>query len=183
MGVYTMSQIKTVLYTEEQIEDRVAELGKQITNDYKGKDLVLIGILKGAIVFFSDLIREIKIPVTVDFMAVSSYGDSHESSGAVRILKDLDVSIEGKHILIVEDIVDTGLTLSYLKRILQSRNPQSIKVVSFLEKPERRIVDTKADYVGFSIPDEFVVGYGLDYAEQYRSLPYIGVLSPTAYQD
>lgn len=177
-----MSQIKSVLYTEEQIEDRVAELGKQITNDYQGKDLVLIGILKGAIVFFSDLMREIETPVTVDFMAVSSYGESHESSGAVRILKDLDVSIEGKHLLIVEDIVDTGLTLSYLKRILQSRNPQSIKVASFLDKPERRLVDTEADYVGFSIPDEFVVGYGLDFAEQYRSLPYIAVLSPTAYQ-
>lgn len=178
-----MNQIESILYTEAEIKKRVVELGKEITKDYQGQDLVLIGILKGAIVFFSDLMREIETPVTVDFMAVSSYGESHESSGAVRILKDLDVSIENRHVLIVEDIVDTGLTLAYLKRILQSRNPLSIKVASFLDKPERRQVDTKADYVGYAIPDKFVIGYGLDFAEQYRSLPYIGVLAPSAYQD
>jgi len=176
-----MNTIQEILLTEEQISTRVQELGAQISADYQGKDLVLVGILKGAICFFSDLIRKVSIPVNVDFMAVSSYGSSYQTSGAVRILKDLDLPIEGRHVLIVEDIVDTGLTLSYLKNNLLSRNPASLKVAALLDKPERRQVDEHADYLGFTIPDEFVVGYGIDYAEQYRSLPYVAILSPSAY--
>jgi len=177
-----MEPIKQILLSEEQIRERVAQLGAEISADYQGKDLVLIGILKGAICFFSDLIRQVKIPINVDFMAVSSYGNASQSSGVVKILKDLDIPIEGRHVLIVEDIVDTGLTLNYLKTNLLSRNPASLKVVALLDKPERRIVDIQADYLGFTIPDEFVVGYGIDYAEQYRSLPYIAILSPAVYE-
>jgi len=177
-----MEPIKQILLSEEQIRERVAQLGAEISADYQGKDLVLIGILKGAICFFSDLIRQVKIPINVDFMAVSSYGNASQSSGVVKILKDLDIPIEGRHVLIVEDIVDTGLTLNYLKTNLLSRNPASLKVVALLDKPERRIVDIQADYLGFTIPDEFVVGYGIDYAEQYRSLPYLAILSPAVYE-
>ncbi len=176
------NNIKEILLTESQIKNKVRELGKEISQDYQGKDLVLVGILKGAICFFSDLMREMQIPVNVDFMAVSSYGNASQTSGAVRILKDLDISVEGRHVLIVEDIVDTGLTLTYLKHNLRARKPSSIKVVALLDKPDRRLVDEKPDYLGFTIPDEFVVGYGIDYAEQYRSLPYVAVLAPAVYQ-
>ena len=182
-GVDAVDDVQRVLLSEEEIARKVKQLGAAITEDYQGKDLVLVGILKGAIIFLADLMREIKTPVNVDFMAVSSYAEGTTSSGVVRILKDLDLSIENRHILIVEDIVDTGLTLEYLVDILRSRHPASIGVAALLDKPDRRLVDIIPDYLGFSIPDEFVVGYGLDFAEQYRSLPYVGILKPDAYQD
>ena len=165
-----------VMIGEEELRKRIKELGQKITEDYEGKDLMLVGVLKGAIMFMADLSREIKLPLSMDFMAVSSYGASTKSSGIVRILKDLDVSIEGKNILIVEDIIDSGLTLSYLKKVLEDRNPQSIKICTLLDKPTRRVADVRVDYVGFEIEDRFVVGYGLDYAEKYRNLPFIGIL-------
>ncbi|HOB09063.1 MAG: hypoxanthine phosphoribosyltransferase [Limnochordia bacterium] len=177
-----LDSVQEVLLTEAQIAERVRQLGQEISRDYEGKDLVVVGILKGAICFFSDLIRQVEIPVNIDFMAVSSYGSSSQTSGVVKILKDLDMPIEGRHILLVEDIVDTGLTLNYLKTNLLSRNPASLKVAALLDKPERRQIDIHADYLGFSIPDHFVVGYGIDYAEQYRSLPYVAILDPAAYQ-
>lgn len=155
---------------------RISEMGEEITRDYQGKDLVVIGILKGAVMFLADLVKQIKLPLTIDFMAVSSYGRSTHSSGVVRILKDLDEEIEGKDVLIVEDIVDTGLTLNYLADNLLSRNPKSLKICCCLDKPSKRQTPVKVDYVGFVIPDKFVVGYGLDYAEKYRNLSYIGVL-------
>lgn len=170
-----------VLLEEEAIQKRVEELGRQITRDYEGKELVLVGILKGAVVFFSDLIRHVELPMSMDFMAISSYGNATKSAGVVRILKDLDKDIVGKHIIIVEDIVDSGLTLSFLKDNLVSRGAASLRICALLDKPERRKVDIKADYQGFTIPDAFVVGYGLDYAERYRNLPYIGVLKPEIY--
>lgn len=170
-----------VLLEEEAIQKRVEELGRQITRDYEGKELVLVGILKGAVVFFSDLIRHVELPMSMDFMAISSYGNATKSAGVVRILKDLDKDIVGKHIIIVEDIVDSGLTLSFLKDNLVSRGAASLHICALLDKPERRKVDIKADYQGFTIPDAFVVGYGLDYAERYRNLPYIGVLKPEIY--
>ena len=170
-----------VLLEEEAIQKRVEELGRQITRDYEGKELVLVGILKGAVVFFSDLIRHVEWPMSMDFMAISSYGNATKSAGVVRILKDLDKDIVGKHIIIVEDIVDSGLTLSFLKDNLVSRGAASLRICALLDKPERRKVDIKADYQGFTIPDAFVVGYGLDYAERYRNLPYIGVLKPEIY--
>lgn len=174
--------IAKVLISEDELKQRVAELGEQITNDYQGKELLIIGIFKGAVPFLADLIRYIKIPLRYDFMAVSSYGASTRSSGAVRILKDLETSVEDKHVLIVEDIVDSGLTLKYLKENLDRRHPLSLKIVTLLDKPERREVDVQPDYNGFVIPNEFVVGYGLDYNEIYRNLPYVGVLKPEAYQ-
>ena len=174
--------IKDILVNEADIKKMVAQLGKKITDDYEGKEVMVICILKGAVVFCADLLREIKVPVKLDFMAVSSYGTSSESSGAVQILKDLDSSIEGSHLLIIEDIVDTGLTLKYLIGILNARGPASLKVCTLLDKPERRKVDVKIDYVGTEIPDAFVVGYGLDYAERYRHLPYVAVLSPEVYE-
>lgn len=170
-----------ILYNRDQIEAKVKELGAQISADYQGQELLVVGILKGALIFMADLVRNINVPVSLDFMAVSSYGASTESSGAVRILKDLERSIEGKHVLIVEDIVDTGLTLKYLLENLKARKPASIKVCTLLNKPERRTADIIADYNGFVIPDEFVVGYGLDYAEKYREIPYIFVLKPEVY--
>ncbi|NLI93878.1 MAG: hypoxanthine phosphoribosyltransferase [Peptococcaceae bacterium] len=174
--------IDKVLISTDELKKRVAELGEQITGDYRGKELLIIGIFKGAVPFLADLIREIKIPLCYDFMAVSSYGASTRSSGAVRILKDLDTSVEDRHVLIVEDIVDTGLTLKYLKENLARRHPLSLKIVTLLDKPERREVDVQPDYNGFTIPNEFVVGYGLDFNEMYRNLPYVGVLKPKAYQ-
>lgn len=174
--------IGKVLISEEELKKRVAELGAQITEEYGGKDILIIGILKGSVPFLADLIRQIKIPLRYDFMAVSSYGASTKSSGAVRILKDLDGSVEDKHILIAEDIVDTGLTLKYLKENLARRQPLSLKIVTLLDKPERREVEIHPDYNGFVIPNEFVVGYGLDFNEMYRNLPYVGVLKPEAYQ-
>lgn len=174
--------IGKVLVTSEQIQERIVEMGAEITRDYAGKKLLVLGILKGAVPFMADLIREIKLPMSYDFMAVSSYGASTQSSGVVRILKDLDRSVENVHVLIVEDIVDTGLTLKYLTESLNGRKPLSIKVASLLDKPARRKVEVYPDYVGFTIPDEFVVGYGLDFNEEYRNLPYVGVLKPEAYE-
>ncbi len=174
--------IAKVLITEEELKKKVVELGEEITNDYRGQELLIIGILKGAVPFLADLIREIKIPLRYDFMAVSSYGASTKSSGAVRILKDLDTSVEDRHVLILEDIVDTGLTLKYLKENLARRQPLSLKIVTLLDKPGRREAEVQPDYYGFVIPNEFVVGYGLDFNEIYRNLPYVGVLKPEAYQ-
>lgn len=172
-----------ILFSEQEVQSKVQELGAQITVDYLGKDLVIIGILKGAVVFLADLIREIKLPLELDFMVISSYGKSTRASGVVRILKDLEKDIAGKDVLIVEDIVDTGLTLSYLKNNLRARGPASLKICSFLDKPSRRKVSLDPDYWGYNIPDEFAVGYGLDFAERYRNLPYIGVLKPELYED
>lgn len=174
--------IKEVLVTEEQLQKKIAEMGKEISRDYKGKDLMLIGVLKGAFIFMGDLTKNIDIPLTLDFMAVSSYGTSTQSSGVVRILKDLDYSIEGKDIVIIEDIIDTGLTLSYLSKNLKSRGANSVKICTLLDKPERRLVDVDIQYKGFDIPDEFVVGYGIDFAEGYRNLPYVCILKEEAYK-
>lgn len=171
-----------ILVSEEQIKSKVKELGNLISSEYQGKNLVVVGILKGAVVFLSDLIREIKLPLQLDFMAVSSYGMSTHTSGVVRILKDLEGDVAGKDVLIIEDIVDTGLTLSYLKENLFSRNPASLKICTFLDKPSRRKVALTPDFKGYNIPDKFVVGYGLDYSGRYRNLPYIGVLKPELYQ-
>ncbi len=169
-------QVKVLLSTEE-VQTRVRELGQQISGDYVDKDLVVVGILKGAIIFMSDLIRQISIPLEVDFMATSSYGHSTKTSGVVKLLKDLDTAIEGRDILIVEDIMDSGLTLSYLFQLLLPRKPASIKTAVLLDKPERRQIDFVPDYVGFTIPDKFVIGYGLDYNHKFRELPYVGVVS------
>lgn len=173
--------LSRVLVTREEIAKAVEKLGKQITEDYQGKELMLVGILKGAILFFSDLLREIDLPVKTEFMAVSSYGASTKTTGVVKLVKDLTVDITGMHVLIVEDIVDSGMTLSYLSKYLETRGAASIKIATLLDKPERRRVDLKADYFCFTIPDEFVVGYGLDYDEKYRNLPDIGVLDPKIY--
>jgi len=173
--------IKTVLLTEEQIQKRVAELGMQISADYSGKELHLIGVLRGAVMFMADLMRHITVPCSCDFIAIASYGMDTKSSGVVRILKDLDESIQGRHVLIVEDIVDTGLTLNYILNLIRSRNPASVRVCALLDKPERRIVPVEIHYLGFTIPNMFVVGYGLDFAQKYRNLPYIGVLRPEIY--
>lgn len=165
-----------VLISEEELLNRVKILGEQITKDYKDKELVVVGTLKGAFMFMSDLVKNIKLPITLDFISVSSYGNSTESSGVVRILKDLDHSIEGKHVLIIEDIVDTGLTLNYLLENLKSKGAESVKVCTLLDKPERRKVDVKIDYKGFDVEDVFIVGYGIDYAQSYRNLPYIAFI-------
>lgn len=171
------NDVEEILLTREKIEQKVQDLGKQISEDYsKNDEIIIVGVLKGASVFMADLIRQINMPVCIDFMAVSSYGYSTESSGIVRILKDLDLEIEGKHVLIVEDIIDTGLTLKYLTDNLKSRNVKSLKICTLLDKPERRKCDLDIDYIGFKIPDKFVVGYGIDYAEKYRNLPYIAVV-------
>lgn len=170
------NEIGEVLITEKEIRKKVKELGKKISRDYQEKDLVLVCVLRGAIVFMSDLIRCISIPLSFDFMAISSYGSDTKSSGVVKITKDLDESIESKHVLIVEDIVDTGLTLQYLTNNLSSRNVASLKVCALLDKPAQRRVEVKINYKGFTIPDKFVVGYGLDYNQKYRYLPYISVL-------
>jgi hypoxanthine phosphoribosyltransferase len=174
--------IKEILINEHQIKERIQQLAKEISMDYQGKELILVCVLKGAVMFFSDLAKEITIPLTMDFIAVSSYGNSTESSGVVKILKDLDFGVENRNILIVEDIVDTGLTLSYLLENLKSRKPASVKICSLLDKPSRRKVDIDIAYRGFSIADEFVVGYGLDYNENYRNLPFVCILKPEVYQ-
>lgn len=168
--------VKGVLLSAEEIQARIARLGAEVALDYAGKDLLLVCVLKGAIFFLADLMRAIDLPLEIDFMAISSYGASTDSSGVVRILKDLDASIEGRDVLIVEDIIDSGLTLSYLVRTLQGRRPASLEICALLTKPARRRAEVPVRYVGFEIPDEFVIGYGLDYAERYRNLPYVGVL-------
>jgi hypoxanthine phosphoribosyltransferase len=173
------SLIAEVLVSGEELEARVAELGAELSRDYAGSDLLLIGVLKGAVFFMADLIRQLTIPCEIDFMAVSSYGNSTDSSGVVRILKDLDASIEGRNVVVIEDIVDSGLTLSYLLRNLEARNPASVEVCALLTKPERRVADIECRYVGFEIPNRFAIGYGLDYAERYRSLPYVAALDET----
>ena len=174
--------LEKVLLTEDQLEQRIRELGAEITRDYQGKELVLAAVLRGSYVFMADLTRAIDLPLTVDFMAVSSYGAGTVSSGQVEIKKDLSDPIEGKNLLIIEDILDSGNTLYYLMDVLSARHPASIRICTLLDKPERRVKPIKADYAGFVIPDAFVVGYGLDYAEKYRNLPYVGVLKPEVYQ-
>jgi hypoxanthine phosphoribosyltransferase len=172
--------VSKVLIEEDAVASRVAELGGDVSADYAGKDLLLVGVLKGAVFFMADLMRQLTIPCEVDFMAISSYGASTDSSGVVRILKDLDINIEGRHVLVVEDIIDSGLTLSYLMRMLESRNPASLEVCALLTKPARREIDVPVRYTGFEIPNEFVIGYGLDFDERYRNLPYVAVLDPDA---
>ena len=173
--------IAAVLVNEATIAARVHELGAALSKEYAGKDLLLISVLKGSVVFMADLVRSITVPHEIDFMATSSYGSGTSSSGVVRILKDLSISIEGRNVVVVEDIIDSGHTLNYLLRLLRDRNPATLRVMTLLDKPDRREVDIPVDWIGFSIPNEFVVGYGLDYNEVYRNLPYIGVLSPSVY--
>ncbi|RZS79428.1 hypoxanthine phosphoribosyltransferase [Motilibacter rhizosphaerae] len=174
--------LEKVLVTEEQIAGRLAELAEQIAADYEGRDLLLVGVLKGAVMVMADLSRALRIHVDMDWMAVSSYGSGTKSSGVVRILKDLDRDISGRHVLVVEDIIDSGLTLSWLLANLRSRQPASLEVAALLRKPEAAKVDVDVRYVGFDIPEEFVVGYGLDYAEKYRNLPFVGTLAPHVYR-
>ena len=174
--------VQEVLFSEEVLNARITEIGEQITKDYQEKELTVVGILKGSNIFTSDLVRKINLPLKMDFMAVSSYGNATESTGVVKILKDLDKDIEGQHILIVEDIVDSGLTLKYLKEILLTRNPASVKICTLLDKPARRKEAIVPDYIGFEVPDEFIVGYGIDYAERYRNLPYVGILKREVYE-
>ena len=176
-----LQDIERVLLSEEQLQQRVRELGEEISKEYAGKEILMIGVLRGAVMFMADLARAIAVPVMIDFMAVSSYGTSTSSSGRVRILKALDEEVAGKHVLIVEDIIDSGLTLSYLVDNIKSRQPASVRICTLLNKPERRKVDLEVNYNGFVVPDEFVVGYGLDYAEKYRNLPFIGILKPAIY--
>jgi hypoxanthine phosphoribosyltransferase len=175
------NDVGEVLITREQVREKTAELGRQITKDYEDKDPLLICVLKGGLLFLADLMREIQLPLEIDFMAVSSYGDSTESRGVVRILMDLDRNIQGRHVLIVEDIIDTGGTLNYIVENLRTRDPASIRICTLLNKPARRVLDIPIDYVGFVIPDKFVIGYGLDFGEIYRNLPYVGVLKPELY--
>ena len=175
--------IAEVLITEEQIRQRVKELGEQISREYAGKEVILLCVLKGACVFFTDLARAMTVHLKMDFMSISSYGDAQKTSGIVRINKDMDSSITGKHVIIAEDIMDSGLTLSYLTRLLSDRQPASLRVCALLDKPERRECEITPDYCGFTIPNKFVVGYGLDYKGYYRNLPYVGVLSPRVYEE
>ncbi len=178
------NSIEKIYYSEEQIAGIVARLGKQISEDYKDKNLLLVSVLKGSVIFMADLMRAITVPCEIDFMCVSSYQNGTKSSGVVKIVKDLDINLEGKDVLVVEDILDSGRTLGYLKSILEGRNPSSIRICTLLDKPERRVVpDLIADYSGAEVPDEFIVGYGLDYGEKYRNLPYIGVLKREIYSE
>lgn len=174
--------VEKILINEEEIIHKIREMGAQISEDYKGKDLMLVGVLKGSVIFMADLLKNITIPCSMDFMAVSSYGNSTQTSGVVRILKDLDFEIEGKDILIVEDIIDSGITLKYLMEYLKGRKPKSLEIACLLNKPERRKVEIEAKYMGFNVPDYFLVGYGLDYAEKYRNLPYVGILKEKIYK-
>jgi hypoxanthine phosphoribosyltransferase len=174
--------IERVLIGAEEIQDKIAELAKHVNEDYRGKDLLLVGVLKGAFVFMADLARHIRLPIEFDFMAVSSYGSATQSSGVVRILKDLDYEITGRHVLLVEDIIDSGLTISYLLRYLEARRPASLEICSLFWKRGEQAVPMDIRYPGFEIPPVFIVGYGLDFAEKYRNLPYIGVLRPEAYE-
>ena len=175
--------VSEVLIDEDRLRARVAELGEEISADYAGREPLLIGVLKGAVFFMADLMRHLTVACEVDFMAISSYGDSTDSSGVVRILKDLDINIDGRDVLVVEDIIDSGLTLSYLIRNLEAREPASLEVCALMTKPERREIDVPVRYVGFEIPNRFVIGYGLDFAERYRNLPYVGVLHPNLIPD
>lgn len=174
--------IQQVLFNEEQLAKRIEELGAEITADYKGENLLVLGILKGSNIFMADLVRKITIPMKLDFMMVSSYGNSSESTGVVKIIKDVEYAIEDQHVLIVEDIIDSGLTLKYLKKLLETRNPKSVKICTLLDKPSRRKESVEVNYIGYEVPDEFIVGYGIDYAEHYRNLPYIGVLKREVYE-
>lgn len=174
--------VEEILFEEKQINERIAIMAEQITNDYKGQTLLMVGILKGAVLFFSELAKRLDLDIEMDFMAVSSYGSSAKSSGAAKLLKDLDYDIKGKNVLIVEDIIDTGLTLNYLVNSLEARNPKSLKTCCLLDKPSRRKIDFEPDYKGFEVPDKFLIGFGLDYASKYRNLPYIGVLKPSIYE-
>lgn len=174
--------IDEILFSEEKIASIVRNMGRQISEDYVGKNLFMVSVLKGSLLFMADLMRAVTIPCSIDFLSVSSYGNGTASSGEVRILKDLDCSLEGKDLLVVEDILDSGVTLSFLLRTLSARKPASIRLCTFLDKPERRQVEIHPDYVGAVVPDKFIVGYGLDYAERYRNLPYIGVLKPEVYE-
>ncbi len=178
-----LEDIEKILITEEELANIVKDLGAKISEDYKDKDLLLVSVLKGSVIFMADLMRAITVPCNIDFMAVSSYGSGTKSSGVVKIIKDLDKSIEGKDLLIVEDILDSGNTLYYLKEILAARKPNSIRICTLVDKPERREADIKADYIGNSVPNKFIVGYGLDYDEYYRNLPFIGVLKESVYND
>ena len=173
--------VERVLFSEEELKNRVAEIAAEITRDYAGKEPLLVSVLRGSFVFMADLVRQINLPCTVDFMSVSSYGAGTSSSGQVKIIKDLSEQIEGKDLIVVEDILDSGNTLSYLLKILQARHPASVRLCTLLDKPSRRVKEVELHYAGFSIPDYFVVGYGLDYAERYRNLPYIGILKPEVY--
>lgn len=175
------NDIQKVLFSEQQLADKVAELGARISADYAGKDPLIVSVLKGSYVFMADLTRRISIPCNVDFMAVSSYGAGTKTTGEVQIIKDIGSKIDGRHLIIVEDILDSGVTLSFLMKVLKARGAASIRLCTLLSKPERRKVDVPVDYLGFEIPDAFVVGYGLDYAEKYRNLPYIGILKPSVY--
>lgn len=174
--------LERVLFSEEQLNARVAEIAKEIQADYKGKKPLIVAVLKGSVLFFSDLIRKIVGDMEIDFMSISSYGSGAKSSGEVRMIKDLDKKIEGKDIIIVEDIIDSGYTMKYLKKLLEARNPASIKVCTLLDKPSRRETDINADYVGFEVENEFVIGYGLDYDGLYRNLPFIGILKRSVYE-
>jgi len=176
-----MSDIKEILITEEQLEAKVKDLADQIERDYRDKDPVLVGVLNGAFVFLADLMRHLELACTVDFVSWSSYGKDTSSSGVFRIMKDLETNVESKHVLVVEDIIDTGLTLHYLLDTIRARRPASVRVAALLDKPSRRKIQAKADYLGFQIPDAFVVGYGLDFAQRYRNLPFIGILKPDIY--
>ena len=175
--------IAETLVDEESLQARISELGEDISRDYRGREPLLVGVLKGAVFFMADLVRRISVPCEIDFMAVSSYGGGTDSSGVVRILKDLDANIEGRHVVIVEDIVDSGLTLSYLVRSLEARSPATLEVCALLTKPERRKADIECRYVGFEIPNRFAIGYGLDYTERFRSLPYVAALDETKIPD
>ena len=173
--------IEKVLVTEEEIRQKVAELGEQITRDYRGKNLLMVSVLKGSVIFMADLMRAVDLPCTIDFMCVSSYGSGTSTSGVVKIIKDLDIDLHNKDLLIVEDILDSGKTLHYITKMLSDRGTASVRIATLLDKPERRVKPVEVHYSGFTIPDAFVVGYGLDYAEHYRNLPYIGILKPEVY--
>jgi hypoxanthine phosphoribosyltransferase len=166
-----------ILIDEERLQERIHELGREVSTDYAGRELLLVGVLKGAVFFMADLMRSLTVPCEIDFMAISSYGAATDSSGVVRILKDLDINIEGRHVLVVEDIIDSGLTLSYLVRNLEAREPATLEICALMTKPERREIEVPVRYVGFEIPNRFVIGYGLDFAQRYRNLPYVGVLA------
>lgn len=177
------NDIREVLISEEELRKTVAELGARISKDYADKTPIMVSVLKGAFMFMADLVREVTVPCTIDFMSVSSYGAGTQTSGEVKIIKDLDTNIEGRHVIVVEDILDSGVTLSYLLKLLSARKPASIALCTLFDKPKRHKVEVKVDYKGIDVPDEFIVGYGLDYAEKYRNLPYIGVLKPEIYVD